>query len=106
MGSVALARPYALPRPIEAVMTCYDDAMRTIIDVRPDQLAELDKIVAEERISRAETIRDAIDVYLRERKRAASRAAFGAWAHKKLDGLEYVQALREEWDERERSLRQ
>ena len=50
-------------RPIEAVMTCYDDAMRTIIDVRPDQLAELDKIVAEESVSRAETIRDAIDVY-------------------------------------------
>lgn len=87
-------------------MTWYDDAMRTIIDVRPDQIAELDKIVAAEHVSRAEAIRDAIDIYLRERKRAASRAAFGGWANKNLDGLQYTETIREEWDERERSLRQ
>jgi len=87
-------------------MTCYDDAMRTIIELREDQLAALDRIVADEKMSRAEAIRDAVDVYLRERKRVASRAAFGGWAHKKLDGLKYIAEARGEWDERERSLRQ
>ena len=87
-------------------MTCYDDTMRTIIDLREDQLAALDRIMADEQVSRAEAIRDAVDVYLRERKRVASRAAFGGWAHKKLNGLSYTEAARKEWDERERSLRQ
>lgn len=88
------------------MMTCYDDAVRTIIDLRDDQLAELDAITAEERISRAEALRRAVDVYLRERKRDAARKAFGAWQHKKLDGVEYTRAVREEWDERERGIRQ
>ncbi len=87
-------------------MTCYDDAMRTIIDLRDDQLAELDAITAEERISRAEALRRAVDVYLRERKRDAARKAFGSWRPKKLDGVEYTRAIREEWDERERGIRQ
>lgn len=87
-------------------MTCYDDAVRTIIDLRDDQLAELDAITAEERISRAEALRRAVDVYLRERKRDAARKAFGSWRHKKLDGVEYTRAIREEWDERERGIRQ
>ena len=80
--------------------------MRTIVDLRDDQLAELDAISAEERISRAEALRRAVDVYLRERKRDAARKAFGSWRHKNLDGLEYTRAIREEWDERERRLRQ
>ncbi len=87
-------------------MTCYDDAMRTIIDLRDDQVAELDAVGAEERISRAEAVRQAVDIYIRERKRNAARKAFGAWQHKKLDGVEYTRELREEWDERERRLRQ
>ena len=80
--------------------------MRTIIDLRDDQLAELDAIRAEQQISRAEVFQRAIDVYLRERKRDAFRNAFGAWRHKNLDGLEYTQKIREEWDDRERRLRQ
>ncbi len=88
------------------MMTCYDDAMRTIVDLRDDQVAELDEVGAEEHISRAEAVRQAVDLYLRERKRNAARRAFGSWRHKKLDGVEYTRALREEWDERERGFRQ
>lgn len=80
--------------------------MRTIIDLRNDQLAELDAIRSIEHISRAEILRQAVDIYLRERKREAFRNAFGAWRHKNLDGLEYTQKIREEWDDRERRLRQ
>ncbi|MBI5946613.1 MAG: ribbon-helix-helix protein, CopG family [Chloroflexi bacterium] len=80
--------------------------MRTIVELRDDQLAALDQISAEEQVSRAEAVRRAVDVYLRERKRDVLRRTFGAWGHKKLDGLEYTRAIREEWDERERGLRQ
>ncbi len=80
--------------------------MRTIIDLRVDQLAELDAIREKEHLSREEVVRRAVDIYLRERKRDAFRKGFGAWKHKNLDGLEYTQKIREEWDDRERRLRQ
>jgi hypothetical protein len=80
--------------------------MRTIVDLRDDQVAALEALCAAEHISRAEAVRQAVDLYLRERKREAFRNAFGSWRHKKLDGLEYTRAIREEWDECERGLRQ
>ncbi|MEO8224922.1 MAG: ribbon-helix-helix protein, CopG family [Gammaproteobacteria bacterium] len=78
--------------------------MRTIIDLREDQLAELDGIVAVERVSRAEAIRNAVDAYLQQRKTAeadritAIDEAFGLWKDHDVDTDTYLNELRAEWD--------
>jgi hypothetical protein len=80
------------------MMTCYDDAMRTIIELPDDQLQQLDRICRREAISRAEAIRQAVDLLVRERTARASHAAFGLWRRAgAADGLRYQERLRREW---------
>ena len=80
------------------MMTCYDDAVRTIIDLPVDQLDALDGICRRESISRAEAIRRAVDLLVRDRAAGASHTAFGLWrGSKALDGLTYQERLRGEW---------
>ena len=79
-------------------MTCYDDAMRTIIDLPEDQLQALDGICRREGISRAEAIRQAVALLVRQRGAGASGVAFGLWRGKRrIDGLHYQEQLRREW---------
>jgi polyphosphate kinase len=47
------------------MMTYYDDAVRTIIELPEDQLGALDGICRRESISRAEAIRRAVDLLVR-----------------------------------------
>lgn len=83
------------------MMTCYDDAVRTIIDLPEDQLAVLDGICRRESISRAEAIRRAVDLLVRDRAAGASHAAFGLWRGSRTpDGLAYQERLRGEWGTR------
>ena len=80
------------------MMTCYDDAVRTIIDLPDDQLDALDGICRRESISRAEAIRRAVDLLVRDRAAAGSPAAFGLWRGAgAVDGLSYQDRLRREW---------
>ena len=80
------------------MMTCYDDVMRTIIDLPGDQLDALDGICRRESISRAEAIRRAVDLLVRDRAAGASHAAFGLWRRSKMiDGLTYQERIRREW---------
>ncbi|MFN0095735.1 MAG: ribbon-helix-helix protein, CopG family [Dehalococcoidia bacterium] len=76
--------------------------MRTIVDLTDDQLAALKAYCDRERVSRAEAVRRAVDALVcqdpRERRDAALDAAFGAWKDRNIDALEYVRALREEWE--------
>jgi hypothetical protein len=79
-------------------MTWYDDAMRTIIDLPPEQLEALDGICRRDGISRAEAIRQAVALLTRERGASRSGVAFGLWRGKRqVDGLEYQERLRREW---------
>ena len=86
------------------MMTWYDDVMRTIIELTDEQLAALKRLCDREKISRAEAVRRAVDKLIDEqendkaRKDAAMRSAFGAWKHRKIDGLEYQRKIRSEWD--------
>ena len=74
--------------------------MRTIIDI-PDQFIEsLDRIGATNRQSRAAIIREAIADFLKVKSLPPSEAAFGIWKNRKMDGLEYQNELREEWEGR------
>lgn len=72
--------------------------MRTIIDLPEEQLAALDGICRREQISRAEAIRRAVALFVRQRGAGASGLAFGLWRDtRRGDGLRYQQRLRREW---------
>ena len=72
--------------------------MRTIIDLPDDQLEALDGICRRDGISRAEAIRQAVALLMRQRAAGRAGVAFGIWRGKrKMDGLEYQQRLRREW---------
>ena len=66
------------------MMTWYDDAMRTIIDLPDEQIRKLAELCKREHISRAEAVRRAIDRLLdekeRERQDRALERSFGGWA--------------------------
>ncbi|MDQ3170347.1 MAG: ribbon-helix-helix protein, CopG family [Acidobacteriota bacterium] len=74
--------------------------MRTIVDLPQDQLDALDGICRRERISRAEAVRRAVALLVRQRSPHAAGGPFGLWRERRSDGLEYQQRLRGEWRER------
>ncbi len=70
--------------------------MRTIISVEDNKIKELDKICTRLKISRAEAIRQAIDLFT---KSAGDNLGdfFNKWHDRKIDGLEFQKKLRREW---------
>ncbi|MBA3343428.1 MAG: ribbon-helix-helix protein, CopG family [Gemmatimonadaceae bacterium] len=72
--------------------------MRTIIDIPPHILSEIDALAKKEKISRAEAVRRAMTEYLEKRPRSRPHAAFGIWKSRKIDPLAYEDALRGEWN--------
>ena len=79
------------------MMTCYDDAMRTIVELPDDQLEALGAICTQEKASRAEIIRRAVGNYIQERQSGKGQSAFGLWKKKKINALKYESKLRAEW---------
>lgn len=76
--------------------------MRTLVDIRDDQIEWLDGIAARAKWSRAEAIRQAIDLLIakdREETRKVLDEVSGSWSHLGIDGLEFQRALRAEWDD-------
>ena len=71
--------------------------MRTIIEVPDDDIKNLDRIVKQQKKSRAAIIREAIRLYLESKVVGSDKAAFGIWKGKKAEGLEYQKKLRSEW---------
>lgn len=83
--------------------------MRTIIDIPDEQIRALDHAGKKERVSRAEIIRRAVSSYLEKEKTLSADSidryhgflkdvpgAFGG-----VDGLEYQEKMRAEWDQRD-----
>jgi metal-responsive CopG/Arc/MetJ family transcriptional regulator len=70
---------------------------RILVDLPDAQVEELAALVETEQRSRAAVIRDAIDAYIAQHKRALGADVFGLWKSKKIDGLEYQQEMRSEW---------
>jgi hypothetical protein len=79
------------------MMTCYDDVMRTIIDLPEDQLEALDAVCRRDEISRAEAIRRAVAAMIRLRPAAEREGAFGLWRGRREDAVAYQRRLRREW---------
>ena len=71
--------------------------MRTIIELPDDQIQALGDICLQEKVSRAEIIRRAVDSYIQKKQSGKGRSAFGLWKKKKVDALKYESRLRAEW---------
>ena len=77
--------------------------MRTIIELPEDQIEALDGICQRDGISRAEAVRQAVTLLMRQRGASRSGVAFGLWRGRRTgDGLAYQERLRREWGERSR----
>ena len=70
--------------------------MRTIIDLPQNQVDALAIISDREGLSRAELIRQAIALYL-DSCSPEGEDAFGLWKGRALDGRDYEDELRAEW---------
>ena len=70
--------------------------MRTLVDIPERQITELANICANQRLSRAEAIRQAITLYI-EQNKPARDDAFGLWGKEPRDGMTYQEQVRSEW---------
>jgi hypothetical protein len=71
--------------------------MRTLVDLPERELAQLTALSRSKKTSRAELIRQAVTGYLAQ-NRAGIEDSFGLWKSRGVDGLEYQEKLREEWE--------
>jgi Arc/MetJ-type ribon-helix-helix transcriptional regulator len=83
------------------MMTPRDDAaaVRTIVDLPDAERAQLDALCRQRGVSRAEALRQALRLWLRQQT-PSHHAVFGLWRDRPAGSLELQQALREEWSER------
>lgn len=81
------------------MMTIHDVTMRTIIDIPDEQLDALARLCAQQKISRAEAVRRAVDRLLKESLARGKDVGFGIWKHKRVDSRKVVDKLRSEWSE-------
>ena len=76
--------------------------MRTLVDIPDEDLAVINKVTKAQSISRAEFIRRAIAQSLNAHRKAqiekAREAAFGVLAGRSVDGVEYQERIRQEWE--------
>ncbi len=84
--------------------------MRTIIDIPKNQISQLDEIGQRDKLPRAELVRRAIDLYLGEERKKKSDKSLDTYfgflkdtpeAFDGLDGLDYQDKMRSEWDQRD-----
>ena len=84
------------------MITEYDDAMRTIVDLPEDQIERLRDYCEREHVSRAEAVRRGVEALLAQRKKEETKrildASFGMWKDRGIDTDTYLKELRSEWD--------
>jgi hypothetical protein len=74
--------------------------MRTLVDIPAEDLNLLNGVVKTLAISRAEFVRRTISKSLESYRQRQKQEAFGLWASRPVDGLQYQERMREEWQER------
>ena len=78
--------------------------MHTAVDIPEQDLELLDQIGKAENVSRDEVVRRAITAYIAPRRPKPTlgtdgiRAGFGIWKDRGIDGQEYQDQIRSEWD--------
>lgn len=73
--------------------------MRTIIDIQDDVISLLDEVAKREKRSRASVVREAVSLYLAQKRPPATDQAFGIWKSRPENGIQYQDRLRKEWEE-------
>ena len=71
--------------------------MRTLVDIPEDELEELNALSQARKVSRAELIRQAVAGFLAQNK-AGLEDSFGLWKGRGVDGVDYQNKLRSEWE--------
>lgn len=71
--------------------------MRTLVDIPDGELEQLTVLSRQRKVSRAELIRQAVSGFLAENK-AGLEGSFGLWKKRAVDGVEYQERLRGEWE--------
>jgi metal-responsive CopG/Arc/MetJ family transcriptional regulator len=71
--------------------------MRTLVDLPEAELAQLNALSRQRRVTRAELIRQAVAGYL-EQNRTGLEDSFGLWKKKVVGGVRYQERLRREWE--------
>ena len=71
--------------------------MRTLVDLPERDLEQLTALSRSRKTSRAKLIRQAVAGYLAQ-NRVGIEDSFGLWKDRGMDGLEYQDRLREEWE--------
>ena len=66
-------------------------------DMPEETLKRIEEVAARKKISRAEFIRQAIELALKDEAKASFEAAYGAWKDFPEDGVDYQRQLRGEW---------
>ena len=74
--------------------------MRTIVDLPDSQLGALARLCEEQKISRAEAVRRAVDRMLKDSTADRKDVGFGIWKQKHIESRKFVDKLRAEWGER------
>jgi metal-responsive CopG/Arc/MetJ family transcriptional regulator len=72
--------------------------MRTIVDLPKEQLGALARLCEEQKISRAEAVRRAVDRLIKDAAPEQKDFGFGIWKHKRMTSRKFVEKLRSEWD--------
>ena len=73
--------------------------MRIIFDIPEEEINRLDEVASKRNVSRAELIRQAIRGFLGPIFKSKKKLAFGIWADREIDALDYENELRSEWDQ-------
>ena len=71
--------------------------MRTLVDLPEGELERLNVLSRTRKVSRAELIRQAVSGFLAQNK-AGLEDSFGLWRQRGVDGVEYQERLRGEWE--------
>jgi ribbon-helix-helix CopG family protein len=77
----------------------YDDIMRTLVDIPDEDIKQLDDLATREKKSRAAEIREAVKLYLvQKRDKGWIDRGYGYWAGRSDigDAVEYQRAMRED----------
>ena len=79
--------------------------MRTIVDIPKELLGPLTKLARKKKVSRAALVREAIKELISAAgsltisdPHSAFHSAFGIWHDRDIDGVEYEQKIRAEWE--------
>lgn len=70
---------------------------RTIVEIPGEQLSALDRLRAQQHVTRAALIREAIAMYLTTHHAGLVEEAFGVWRGQPVDALAHERRLRAEW---------